>query len=165
MNVSGKTISNGVKKIKSQKAASYAHRLLGVRPRSERELRDRLFKKGFGQANVSEVVALLKEQNVIDDFKFAKLWVESRMRTAPKGDALLRKELRDKGVAQSIIDEALASTGESEVKVARDLATKQLTRLKGLPREKARKKLFDFLARRGFNFDTIRDIVREAYAE
>lgn len=150
-----------MEKDKASRAVAYTHRLLGVRPRSERELRDRLFKKGFDSATIHSVIASLKEKNIIDDFKFAKLWVESRMHINPKGDMLLQKELREKGIAFSIIEKVLSEKKEKEDSVAKTLARERLERLKKLPKEKVKKKIFDFLARRGFDFDIIEEVIRE----
>ncbi len=152
-----------MRKNNADKAVSYAYRLFSIRPRSEKELRDRLFRKGFGSATVHDVISLLKEKNIIDDFKFARLWVESRMRTNPKGDMLLRKELRMKGISASIIEKVLSEKESGEGSLARTLAGQRLESLKKLPKEKARKKLFDFLARRGFDFDVIEDTVKETF--
>lgn len=149
-----------MKSDKADKAIAYAYRLLSVRPRSERELRERLFKKGFGRACTQNVIALLKERDIIDDFKFAKLWIESRMRMNPKGEMLLRKELREKGIKSSVIEKALSEKEGKEDFLAMALAKKRLETLKKLPKEKARKRLFDFLARRGFDFDIIEETVK-----
>jgi len=151
-----------MKKSNTEKALSYACRLLNIRPRSEHELKDRLFKKGFGQATVNETVASLKEKGFLDDFKFAILWVESRMRANPKGGMLLRKELKAKGVPAQAIEKALAESKEDESLVAKSLTAREMEKLKGVPKEKVRRRLFGYLARKGFKFDLIEDIVREA---
>ena len=152
-----------MQKDKTNKALAYAYRLFSVRPRSERELRDRLFKKGFGRTTAHNVISLLKEKNVIDDAKFAELWIESRMHNNPKGDIVLRRELRDKGVSIPIIEEALSGKEEAEGTVARELAKQRLARLKNIPEVKAKKKIFDFLARKGFRFDVIEDVIQENF--
>ena len=150
-----------MKKDKFQKALGYAERLLGIRPRSEKELKERLFRKRFDRQIVQDIVALFKEKKIIDDSQFAKLWVESRMRTNPKGDMLLRRELREKGVPAAAIEKALTEKKESGESVIKALAAKKFGTLKNLPKEKARKKLFEFLARRGFEFDAIDETIRE----
>lgn len=150
------------KKSKTDKAAAYAYRLFSVRPRSEKELKDRLFGKGFGGATACEVISILKEKNIIDDLKFARLWVESRMRRNPKGDMALQRELRQKGISAAVIEKVLSERQENEGALCRELAEKKAAELGKLPREKARRKLFDFLARRGFNYDIIEGVIREA---
>ena len=148
-------------KNKTDRAAAYARRLFNVRPRSESELKSRLFQKGFGRAAVTSVVSSLRRNNIIDDRKFAKLWVESRMRTNPKGRILLRKELAQKGISAEVIDEVLTGNKETEEGLAREIAQQKRKRLKNLPKEKARKKLFDSLARKGFDFDIINSILSD----
>jgi len=152
-----------MKKSRHNKAAGYAYRLLSLRPRSEKELKDRLFRKGFRGATARDVISSLKEKNVIDDSKFAKLWVQSRMRQSPKGDMLLRKELIGKGISRPAIDKALSEKTESEESACRHLAREKAKHLKDLPKEKARKRLFDYLARRGFSFSHAGDAVRENF--
>ncbi len=151
------------KKDKNDKAVAYAYRLFSVRPRSEKELRQRLSGKGFGGATACKVISLLKEKNIIDDLRFARLWVESRMRAKPKGDMALRTELRQKGIAAAVIEKVLSERCPGEGDACRLLAEKKMAALEKLPKEKARKKLFDFLARRGFNFDSVKDVVREMF--
>ncbi|NQU95277.1 MAG: regulatory protein RecX [Candidatus Omnitrophica bacterium] len=150
-----------MKKNKDDKAAGYAYRLLSIRPRSEKELRGRLFKKGFGQAVVCEVISSLKDKKIIDDLKFSRLWIESRMRTSPKGDMLLRKELAGKGVAPLTIDKALSEKSGNEGVVVATLAQKKIKSLEKLPKPEAKRKLFSFLARRGFSFGVIEEVIRE----
>ena len=152
-----------VSKNKTDKATAYAYRLFGIRPRSERELKQRLFGKHYDHETISGVISSLKEKDIIDDVEFARRWIESRRRTNPKGDRLLRKELREKGVSATVIDTVLAEKKESENSVVRALAGKKAESLKNLPKQKARKKLFDFLARRGFDFDVIGEAVNEAF--
>ena len=150
-----------MKKSKAAKAVGYAYRLLNIRPRSEKELQGRLLKKGFGQAIVSEVVSSLKDKHIIDDLKFSRLWIESRMRTSPKGDILLRKELTQKGVEALTIDEALSEKSENEDSVVATLVQKKIKSLEKLPKPEAKRKLFSFLARRGFSFEAIEEVIRE----
>jgi len=148
-------------KDKTTRAITYAWRLFNIRPRSEKELKERLLQKGFDRASISGAVSFFKEKDIIDDLMFARLWVESRMHAAPKGDMLLRRELREKGISDSIADKVLSEKEEKEEPVARGLAEKKLRTLKGMPEEKVKKKLFEYLARRGFKFDLIEEIVRD----
>ncbi len=69
--------------------------------------------------------------------------------------------LEKSSVSASIIEKVLSEKKESEDSVVSALAGQRLERLKKLPREKAKKKLFDFLARRGFDFDIINRTIRE----
>jgi len=148
-------------KYKNDKVISYASRLLNVRPRSEKELADRLSGKGFNRVTVASVISILREKKIIDDFKFAKFWVQSRMHTRPEGDLLLKKELKSKGISMAIIEKVLSEKEEKEIFVVKSLAKQYLKKVKKLPKEKSKKKMFDFLARRGFDFDVIKEAIEK----
>jgi len=148
---------------KKARARNNAYSLLRMRPRSEYEIRNRLKLKGYDESIVEEIVALLKKTGDIDDLKFAKLWVESRMHLNPAGDIVLRQELKEKGVADSIIEATLEEKAKSydEYEVAFSMARERFERLKKLDRRKAMKRLYDFLSRRGFKYDTVSRIIDE----
>lgn len=150
-----------MKKSKHDKALSYTHRLLSIRLRSEKELKNRLFEKKFDPDTIKSIIEELKNRNLIDDLKFARLWIQSRMDSNPKGNMLLKKELCGKGISSTIIEKALSEREETEIGVANTIAEKKLKSLKGLPEEKVRKRLFDYLARRGFSFSVIGEILGE----
>jgi len=150
-----------MKKSKIDKATSYAYRLFSIRQRSEKELRDRLYKKRFKRDTINKVISLFKEKKIIDDLKFARNWIDQRMRLNPKGEALLKRELRAKGVELVLIEEALNNKDKNETSIVRELADKKMKTLTKEPKEKAKRKLFGFLARRGFDFDTVNEVIKE----
>ena len=143
------------------RATNNAYALLRQRPRSEFEIRSRLKLKGYGVDIVDQVVAALRRAGEIDDVRFAKLWVDERMRINPAGDVVLRYELKEKGLGEAIIEAALAKKAEEydEYEVAFNMAGERFERLKKLDRKKAMKRLYDFLLRRGFKYETVRKIV------
>ena len=145
------------------KAKNNAYALLRSRPRSEYELRDRLRLKGYEDQVVETVIASLRLTGSVDDVKFAKFWVESRMHMNPVGDVILRHELKAKGVQDPIIESALEDKAKNydEHKLALDMAEERFRRLEKLDRRKAAKRLYDFLLRRGFKYDTVRGIIEE----
>lgn len=148
---------------KLQKAKNNAYSLLRSRPRSEFELRQRLKIKGYSSEIVEAIVCDLKRLGEIDDAKFARLWVESRMHQNPMGDIVLRRELQEKGISDGIIEATLADKSEhyDEFKVASSMAEERFRQYAKLDKKKALKRLYDFLIRRGFAFDTVQKIVGE----
>jgi regulatory protein len=126
-------------------------------------MRGRLKLKGYDQDVVEEVMTGLKSSGDIDDVKFAKLWVESRINFNPMGEIVLRQELKAKGVSDSIIDatldECLKTYDEHEV--ALKMAREQFARFAKLDKRKTMKRLYDFLARRGFKFEVIEKVIEE----
>ncbi len=146
-----------------QKAKNNAYILLRSRPRSVREVIERLKLKGYIEEVIGEVVASLMKTGDLDDERFARFWVESRMHTNPVGDVILRHELSSKGIAEPTIDMVLSEKASAydEHELAFSIARERYDRLKKLDKRKAAKRLYDFLARRGFKFDVIKRIIGE----
>lgn len=135
--------------------------LLRSRPRSEFEIRQRLKLKNYGDDIIENVVTNLKNTGDIDDVKFAKFWLDSRMRFNPVGDVVLKHELKLKGVSEAVIDTALDEKNKAfdEYEVALSMAAERFERLKKLDRRKAAKRLYDFLLRRGFKYENVRRVI------
>ncbi len=142
-----------------EKAKAYAYNLLRVQPRSEKELSFRLKKKGFSESTSKETVSLFKKNGLLNDLKFARAWVDARLKSNPKGDIVLRYELTTKGISGNIIDKVLSENPECEEVIAKRLAGDRIKALRGLPELKAKKRLHDYLARRGFKHDIIEEVV------
>ena len=142
---------------------SNAYALLRIRPRSEKELVSRLGDKGYAEVAVKLVVEDLKKKGMVDDHKFARFWVDSRMHLNPVGDVILKHELRGKGVSDDIIEATLSSRGKEydEYDVAKDMALERFKRLEKVDKHKATKRVYDFLLRRGFKYDVVRRIIEE----
>jgi regulatory protein len=124
---------------------------------------DRLKEKGYPAAVVGQVIAELKKAGQIDDGKFARFWIESRLHLNPKGEVVLRHELKGKGVSDAVIAGAMASLGDAydEYAVARSMAAERMRQLERIDRRKAMKRVYDFLVRRGFKYDVIERIIGE----
>ncbi len=136
---------------------SAAYRLLGYRPRTEKELKDRLGSKGFGTEVVDFIIQRLKKQKLIDDLDFACRWQENRAACKPRSSYLVRRELKEKGVPEPDIEIAVMSHDDFDnaIRAARPRAEK----LSGLDYETFRNRLGMFLRRRGFGYSTIRKVI------
>jgi regulatory protein len=137
-------------------AKSYALRLIKFRPRSEKEIRDKLKLRSFDPAVIDQAVSSLKNSRMIDDTLFARLWVEGRIKR-PLGIGRLRLELRRKGIENRIIEETLdkAKDGYDEDAVIRCLVERKSAQFKGLPEAKVKARIFGYLVRRGFSRDHV----------
>lgn len=149
------------KKLRS--ATNNAYCLLRSRPRSESEMRGRLKLKRYDESTIEAVIQSLKKVDQIDDVNFANFWVESRMHVNPVGDIILRRELKNKGVPEAIIEGALRDKAQNydEYRVALDVAERRLKRISGPDRPKAAKKLYDLLLRRGFEYEIVKRVIGE----
>ncbi len=143
-----------------KEALEYAFFLLKFRLRTEREILERLRRKKFDEGIAGQVVSFLKEKRYIDDSGFARAWIESRL-NKPLGVKRIIQELRRKGIDNGIIGREMekAAAGYSETKVVEKLAKEKFEKLKGLDIQKAKRRIYAYLLRRGFNADAVIDAV------
>ena len=167
MDISQSDLNQLLRKHHDEKLLFRAMNFLSLRPRSEKEVTSYLQKKWTPKLSkedyrkrVRGVVEKLKKENLLNDSEFANWWVEQRLTFRPKGKIALRKELQQKGIGNDIINEVLASL--DEVEAAKRVAEKKSRMFKGQSSMQARRKLVAFLQRRGFSWDTIRQIVDES---
>ncbi len=146
-----------------QQAYDRAVRFLGQRPRSIAEVRRSLSQRQVEPKVVDEVIARLESQGYLDDAAFARYWIGNRQQFRPRGARALHFELREKGVPEAIIGETLSGFDKSEA--AYRAALDRARRLRGLEKREFREKLGAFLARRGFDYDTVREVTDRLLAE
>ncbi len=96
-----------------------ALRLIDHRPRSEKEIRQKLAEKDFSSEQIDQVVEKLIQAKLIQDGDFARLWVENRNEFHPRSRRLVRFELLQKGIAEEHIEEALEGSTEDPELAAR----------------------------------------------
>lgn len=167
----GQSLDDG--EIEALKLADRHHKLYGRaldqlsrRPRSRRELERYLAGKDGSPDEIEAVLARLEKAGYMDDLAFASFWVENRERFRPKGKRAIRYELRQKGVNETIIDQALEELDVDEVESAYRAAQKRLRRLEVIEdRWEFRRRLGDYLGRRGFGWDTVREVADRCWAE
>lgn len=138
--------------------------------RSEREISDRLsqylyrykkMKKSQKDEIKAEIMAKLEEINLINDVYFAKSFVYQKVKSPkPASRMQIKQFLMRKGVSVKIINEALKlyTDDEEDQKITKD-AKKKFAALKNLNNIQKKKKLYDYLARKGYPFAKIRSVV------
>jgi regulatory protein len=148
-----------------EQAHEKALRFLANRPRSEWEVRQNLIKAGFDGDPIDRVVARLTAVALIDDAAFAQYWLDNRAQFSPRGQVALRQELRRKGVARAVIDDAFRVTAaaQSDDQAALQAALAKADRFRQLPPAEFAQKLSAYLLRRGFNYETVRETVAAAW--
>lgn len=154
----------GYKKALRDRLFNYAVWLLARAPRTERELRRRLARPRFSSAEaVEDVVSALKRYGYVDDDDFAMRYAERRASAGKSGARLLRMELKARGVEdRETIDRAVREAFERtpEADAIDALIERRLSRREAVDRDDLRK-LGDYLLRRGFNPDTVRERIRD----
>ena len=137
-------------------------RFVGLRPRSQKEILFYLQKKTTNEKIVNKVFDDLTNLGLIDDKAFVDWWLDQRATFRPKGKRALIMELRQKGIDNNLIQQAIAEKVD-EKESAAFLAEKKLKIWSRLPQEICREKLVGFLGRRGFNWDIIKLILDEKF--
>jgi len=157
--------NSGVEDEALHKARADALRLLRFRPRSVKEMAGRLKQKGHRGVIIAHAIDELESKGLLNDKTFARLWIGDRMSLKPAGKSLIVRELRAKGIGEDTIESAFAEYRDlfDESELAGPLARRKISGLKGLEPEKAKKKLFDFLNRRGFSYNTIWKVIKDNY--
>jgi regulatory protein len=147
-------------------AKNTALRFLSYRPRTEREVRDNLREKEFGDEEIGAVMEDLKKTGLLNDAEFARLYVRSTLSGRPVGKMILRKKMLLLGLDSPTVDAALEQTfadlNQEEMAMEAALKFVRRTGKLGSPmdRRKLRERVTGFLARRGFPWDVVHTVIR-----
>ena len=149
------------------RARDYAYTLLSYRDRTEYEIKDRLLTKGFQENSVKRVIGFLKERHLIDDCQFARKWLDDIFLSRPMGKIRVVHELINRRIKGSIIDEVCEEkfTPGKELELARRAAEKRIHSLEQYQEDVVQKKVFRFLKNRGFDFEIIKDLMKEYFGD
>lgn len=150
-------ISRLQEKDEFQVALNRALHFLSYRARSNQEMQTYLQKKGYDSGLIDRVIAKLTEERLIDDLDFAQNWVDNRERFRPRSQSLMRLELRQKGVAESEIEQALQISDLDDFALAMKAGKKLSRRYQLLDKPEYDRKLAAALQRRGFTYSVVRE--------
>ncbi len=143
--------------------------MLEVRARAVTELRRRLIQKGEPPEDVDAAIARLCEAGLLDDANFARQLTRSKALGGGHSRRRIQQELAKRGVARDVSDEAIAEVFEDEeVDEAASIervARKKLRSLGSVDAPTRKRRLYGFLARRGFDADDIQRVLRILLAE
>lgn len=147
-------------------ARAAAYRLLAVRARSSSEMEDRLSRRGYGRQARNRVMRVLLELGHLDDEKFTRSWVRSRLEDhAPSGRLRIRAELRAKGIPDEMVEACIteAFRDVDEEMLARKLVRRRMRQMDGLDEPVRRRRLRQLLLRRGFSPDIAASVLEESF--
>lgn len=138
---------------------------LSYRPRSRRELKRHLRRKGYPSSLVDRVLSRCEELTLLDDLSFATAFVRDRIRLRPRGVTRLEAELVGKGVSRDDARDGIRVAFEEEEVTERDLlevtARRRWRRLARMDVGTARRRLYAHLVRSGFPPDEVQRAVAE----
>lgn len=140
----------------------YAVRLLTASKKSEREVSKRLTEKGYSKETVGLVLNELKSQKILSDLKLVDETIQGAIHAKRYGRRRIFLELKKRGIGSVQIEKALEDYPKDiERQTAQALAENRWEKLKKVERQKRKKRLYDFLLNRGFDFELAREIVNQ----
>lgn len=146
----------------TQRAFQTGIRILGYRPRTRREVLQRLERRYSSDA-VREAVERLEKSGYLNDAEFARAWRRSREANRPRSGFLIRRELEQRGVSREVAAEAVADLDEEGSAYRAGLG--RLKSLRDLDWTTFRRRLGDYLGRRGFQIALTRRTVERLWEE
>jgi regulatory protein len=141
-------------------------RLLAASPKSARELRKKLEGKGYSSGIIDQALSDLRAQGVLDDTKYAKDLAARLTLGKCAGRHKIAFELKRHGISKKISEELLgALSNEDEAERALEQARLKWAGWSRLDPQKRKKRLYDFLIRKGFDFQIVQDILQKLTRE
>ena len=137
--------------------------LLAYRPRSELELKQRLYKRGFRDDIVVKVLARLSEQNIVNDVAFAQYWKDNRVSFNPRSRRLIKYELLRKGVPSETVDEATRDIDDTANAYKAGLKKARL--MSSMSYDEFCRRLSNYLRWRGFSYEVSSNITERLWQE
>ncbi len=144
-------------------AKERALNFLSYRDRSEKEIRTKLKNVGYEANIIDWVITELKRIQLINDQKFALSYAQSHIITRPMGEYLLRRELQQKGIDPELIEQTIEKVYQEkdQFSMASELASLRKKQLKNIGEMKTKKRVSDFLLRRGFSWEIVSQVLEQ----
>ena len=136
---------------------------LSYRIRTINEIKKKLKEKKVSAKTSGKIIKYLEDAGLINDEEFARTLIEENIKRKPVGIKVLKQKLFEKGVPKQIGEKVLESVFEkvSEKELALQNFNKLIPKLKGKEKIEQKKKVYEFLTRKGFSYDVIREIIYE----
>lgn len=145
-----------------KQALVIAMRTLAASPKSRAEITQKLKDKGIPSPVIEEALAELESQGILSDKAYAQNLIAKFTHGKPSGSRKIKFELKRHGISGKDSEEALAGLDPEEERArAKELAETRWERFKTADPEKRKKRVFDFLMRRGFDYQTVREVIEE----
>jgi len=144
-------------------AYNYALNLLSARPYAVKALHRKLIQKEYSAADAEDAIRRLVDAGLLDDAKYAAQYARSKIVSSGTSKRRLQQDLYRKGIKTDVSAAAIGRVIEDEeidtAAVVEQVARKKLAQLGDLEPLVVRRRLFAFLARRGYDIDEIKRVV------
>ena len=145
------------------KAQDKALNFLSSKMRTEKEMRTKLKSLDYSEEVIERVMEFLFKYSYIDDYKYAQSYIRQCERLKPMGRYGIKMKLREFGIKDSVIENAILDSEMDEEESAYELLMKKIgTKDKDEIGDKEKKKYHDFLLRRGYSYDIIKTVFKKA---
>lgn len=126
---------------------------ISSRMKTKKEVQNYLLKKEFNEKIIEDVITFLEKHEFVNDERFAKLWVESRINSKKNGLLKIKQELYQKGINNEIISYSIESFKNDDIQIenAIDLAKKKIKSYEKDDFLSKKRKLYSFLCRKGYS--------------
>jgi regulatory protein len=138
-----------------------AFRLLRYRERSVAEMRARLLRKGFDREAIDREIADLISEKLLDDERFAGVWIRHKLCISHKGKRLIRAELAAKGIPSDLFNRVWTEYTDREITSAREYAETRAKGFNHLDSFERRGRIRQALYRRGYSMEAITEALKE----
>lgn len=149
------------------KAREHAFKFLSFKARTEKELFQKLKEKEYSDIVCQNVIDELKKYKYIDDLAYAQNFLKEKLNYKGVGTQKIKYLLAQKGVKREVIDELFYEDDfyDEQLNKAIELINIKTRRIDILEMtDKEKKKIYDFLIRRGYTYSTINEAFKEVFA-
>ena len=143
------------------KAQDTALHYIGYKMRTVKEIRIKLAEKEFSEEVIEKVITFLEKYGYADDREYCRKYIREKLRMKPKSGYALKIELKQRGISSRIIDEVMAQTEVDEEGDAFRWLERKSRGIWPPQDDKQKKKLYDFLLRKGYSYDIIGEAFRQ----
>ena len=151
-------IQNSLIYIKAQDTALH---YIGYKMRTVKEIRMKLAEKEFSEEVIEKVITFLEKYGYADDREYCRKYIREKLRMKPKSGYALKIELKQRGISSRVIDEVMAETEVDEEGDAFRWLERKSRGIWPPQDDKQKKKLYDFLLRKGYSYDIIGEAFRQ----
>jgi regulatory protein len=139
-----------------------AYRFLNFKPRSEKEVMNKLKSHKLSDDSINTIIDSLKEFKFINDEQYAKMFIESKVSLKPEGRRSLKIKLSQKGIEKETAEKTVEDnySEETEFQKAQDLFKKYQKKVKAKTPLEKKQKCYRHLLAKGFSFDLIKRVLK-----
>ncbi|MFH0733764.1 MAG: RecX family transcriptional regulator [bacterium] len=141
----------------------YSLKILSIREYSENSIFKKLKNKIDNDRAIRSVINYLKESKYINDYEYAKHYIENKLHRDNKGLYKIKIDLVNLGISESIIEELCANISDTlQIDIAIKLANKKIKSINNNTEiVNTKGKIFRFLMSKGFDTEICFTVVNQ----